>query len=84
MSKLLAFARDLGLTAAAALIAVLGPLSVTPGLAQMSGGQWLAVFDHVASAVVLAMGALVITPLTKEYGLGSGTSSSGDLPVVSS
>lgn len=70
-SKVMLFGRDLVLTLVSALFANLAPLTVSPGLAFVNHGQWMGVLDHTASAVVFMVLALVGTPITRRYGVGS-------------
>lgn len=63
--------RDLGLTIASAVLTELGPLALTPGLAKVTNGQWQGVLDHTAATVIIAISALVGTPLTRKYGVGA-------------
>lgn len=70
-SKLRLFTLDLLKVAAGALLTSLSPLMVNPGLAHVTGAQWTGVVDHSASALVLAALALLGTPITRKYGVGS-------------
>lgn len=56
---------------AGAALTSLAPLAVNPGLSHVRAAQWIGIGDHAASALVLAALALLGTPITRKYGVGS-------------
>lgn len=81
-AKVLAFAEHAAIAAAVALVTALSPYLDSPGLSHVTAGQWQGVADHVLAALVLVLGALVGTPLTRKYGVGStGTVLASSAPV---